>query len=63
MWMNNDCPLLRLALKETEKQSFVENVALHIERTEERRLQKEKELKRVKRTGARLTDYRFSLCR
>ena len=54
---------MRLALKETEKQSFVENVALHIERTEERRLQKEEELKRVKRTGARLTDYRFSLCR
>ena len=63
MWMNNDCPLLRLALKETENQNFVENVALHIERTEERRLQKEEELKRVKRTGARLTDYRFSLCR
>ena len=51
---------MRLALKETEKQSFVENVALHIEQTEERRLQKEEELKRVKRTGARLTDYRFS---
>ena len=61
--MKKNLNTLAKVFNETEKQSFVENVALHIEQTEERRLQKEEELKRVKRTGARLTDYRFSLCR